>query len=59
MRDSGEVEFVRGGDTWSGGQRNLERGVPTTTGETEDHADGEEDAPYESLDSDVEDQDGV
>lgn len=44
------------GSTWceAGRRRNLEGDVPTTAGETEHHADGEENTPYEGLETDVE-----
>ena len=47
---------VRGRFTRSDAERrrNLERDVPSTASETEDHADGEENAPYEGLETHVE-----
>jgi len=56
MRDSVQVAFVRERSARNrvGGTTNLKRDVPATTGETEHHADGEENTPYEGLETHVE-----
>ena len=53
MRDSVEVASVRGKSRSKRGRRYLERDMPTTTRETKNHADGEENAPYENLETHV------